>query len=140
MSMTRFYAIGFCILMVFDTFSQVCFKFTALHAAPFAADAAWLLRVLHQPWMYGAVIGYLGAFVTWMTLLRRLSVGPAFAASHLELVGVMAISWPLFGEAISLQQSIGAAFIIAGVVCLALSESETASATTTEREHEQALD
>jgi len=124
MSRKLFLAIGFLALLAFDTFSQVCFKMAALHAAPFAIDPAWLLRALESPWLYGAIIGYLGAFVSWMTLLRHAPVGPAFAASHLEVVGVMIISVPLFGEALSLTQMLGAALILAGVGALALGEKE----------------
>lgn len=123
MSLKRFYLVGFLVLIAFDTVSQVCFKMTAIRAAPFALDGAWFLRVLAEPWVYGSIVGYLGAFFTWMTLLRHAPIGPAFAASHLELVGVMIISVPVFGEAISPLQFAGAALIIAGVGCLALGET-----------------
>lgn len=116
----RFYAIGFLALVAFDTLAQVCFKLAALHGAPMDMDVAWALRILTTPWLYGAVLGYLGAFVTWMTLLEHAPIGPAFAASHLEVVGVMILSVPLFGEHLTAWQFVGAAFIIAGVVCLAL--------------------
>ena len=75
--------------------------------------------------MYGAIIGYLGAFIIWMTLLRHAPVGPAFAASHLEVVGVMVISAPLFGEALSISQILGAMVVVAGVVCLAQDETQS---------------
>lgn len=123
MSLKKFYLVGFIVLIAFDTFSQICFKMTALHADPFGISLEWLWRVLGTPWVYGAVIGYLGAFVTWMTLLRHAPIGPAFAASHLEVVGVMVVSVPLFGEALSAAQLAGAALIVAGVICLAVGES-----------------
>lgn len=117
--MRRFYIVGFLALMGFDTLSQVCFKFAALHAAPLAADPAWLLRVLGAPWVYGAILGYLGAFATWMTLLKHAPVGPAFAASHLEVISVMALSVPLFGDRLGAAQLLGAMAIVAGIFCLA---------------------
>lgn len=123
MSRLTFLLIGFAALMAFDTFSQVCFKLTALQAAPFEIDADWLWRVVTGGWVYGAVMGYVGAFVTWMTLLRAAPVGPAFAASHLEIVGVMAISAPLFGEVVTTRQLIGAGLVIAGVIALAFGET-----------------
>ena len=76
MSRGKFYLIGFVALIVFDTFSQICFKMAALQAEPFLIEVAWLVRVLETPWVYGAIIGYLGAFMTWMTLLRHAPVGP----------------------------------------------------------------
>lgn len=126
MSLKRFYLFGFVALIGFDTLSQVCFKLAALHAEPFAIDVAWLLRIVTQPWVYGAVVGYVGAFITWMTLLEHAPIGPAFAASHLEVIGVMIISVPVFGEYLSAQQILGAVVIVAGVVCLALGETSDA--------------
>ncbi|HVI51672.1 MAG TPA: EamA family transporter [Candidatus Sulfotelmatobacter sp.] len=123
MSRNVFLIVGFIVLLAFDTFSQICFKIAALHAAPFEIDPEWLWRVLGTPWVYGAIVGYLGAFFTWMTLLRHAPVGPAFAASHLEIVGVMIISVPLFGEALSIMEMLGAVLILAGVVALAMGEA-----------------
>jgi drug/metabolite transporter (DMT)-like permease len=122
MSQRTFFIRGFLALLIFDTFAQVCFKLTAIHAAPLTFDFPWLLRALATPWVYFAILGYLCAFVTWMSLLRHIPIGPAFAASHLELIGVMAVSVPLFGETLSMIQYAGAALIVAGVLCLAYSE------------------
>lgn len=123
MSLRNFYIFGFIVLIGFDTASQICFKMAAMHAVPFQIEVDWLMRVLGTSWVYGAILGYVGAFVTWMTLLKHAPVGPAFAASHLEVVGVMLLSVPLFGEALSLMQIIGAILIIAGVICLAVGET-----------------
>ncbi len=120
----RFYLIGFAVLMTFDTLSQISFKYAGDSALPVAASLSWLLRVFTQPWVYGAIIGYLGAFFTWMTLLKRAPIGPAFAASHLEVVSVMLLSVPLFHEHITLTRAIGAIVIMAGIICLALSEPD----------------
>jgi drug/metabolite transporter (DMT)-like permease len=125
MSRGKFYLIGFVALIVFDTFSQICFKMAALQAEPFLVEVAWLIRVLETPWVYGAIFGYLGAFMTWMTLLRHAPVGPAFAASHLEVVGVIVISVPLFGEVLNSFQMFGAILIVAGVACLAQGETQS---------------
>ncbi|MBX6316852.1 EamA family transporter [Pigmentiphaga sp.] len=127
--MHRFYLIGFGLLMAFDTLAQISFKYAANQAMPLAADLDWLLRVFGQPWIYGAFIGYIGAFFTWMSLLKRAPIGPAFAASHLEVVTVMLASVWLFDERISASQAFGALLIIGGIVCLALGEAqETRSA------------
>ena len=125
MSRKMFYVFGFFALIVFDTFSQICFKMAAIEAEPFLVEVEWLIRVLQTFWVYGAIIGYLGAFIIWMTLLRHAPVGPAFAASHLEVVGVMVISAPLFGEALSISQILGAMLVVAGVVCLAQDETQS---------------
>lgn len=123
--MKRFYLIGFAILLSFDTLAQLSFKYAGDQALPVQANLAWLERIFTQPWVYGAVIGYIGAFFTWMTLLRRAPIGPAFAASHLEVVSVLLLSVPIFDESIGWSQALGAIAIVAGIVCLALSEPDS---------------
>jgi drug/metabolite transporter (DMT)-like permease len=121
--MKRFYLIGFLVLLCFDTCAQVCFKLTANNAMPPEADVAWLLRIASSPWVYAAITCYLGAFFTWMTLLEHAPIGPAFAASHLEVISVIALSVFLFDERIAAPQWIGGGLIVAGIVCLAFSET-----------------
>lgn len=125
--MRRFYLIGFGLLMAFDTLAQLCFKWAGLHSGDLTFDMSWLLRVFAAPWIYGAVLGYIGAFFCWMTLLTRAPVGPAFAASHLEVVSVLVLSAILFDERLSALQWLGSAAIVAGIVCLAFGEDEVAT-------------
>lgn len=121
--MRRFYLLGFLALMAFDTLAQLSFKQAGAQALPLEFSAAWLARVFGQPWIYGALVGYVGAFFCWMTLLRHAPIGPAFAASHLEIISVMVLSVWIFGESVGWPQIVGAAFIVAGIVCLAISET-----------------
>ncbi|MFZ4834036.1 DMT family transporter [Rouxiella sp. Mn2063] len=121
--MKRFYFFGFLILMLFDTLAQVSFKFASLHATPLTPSAAWLWNILKSPWIYGAFIGYIGAFFTWMTLLKTAPVGPAFAASHLEIISVTLISIWLFDDNLSLAKAAGGLLILAGILCLAKAET-----------------
>ena len=76
------------------------------------------------------MVCYVGAFVTWMTLLEHAPIGPAFAASHLEVISVMVLSVVLFNEHIGTPQWIGSALIIAGIVCLAISETHAENTAT----------
>jgi drug/metabolite transporter (DMT)-like permease len=121
--LARFYVVGFGVLMAFDTLAQISFKLAGEHALPLELSVPWLLRVVGQPWVYGALLGYAGAFFTWMTLLKHAPIGPAFAASHLEIVAVLGLSAWLFGERVGALQLLGAALIFAGIVCLAFSEA-----------------
>ncbi len=123
--MRRFYVVGFLLLMGFDTLAQLGLKFTALHALPLIANLDWLLRILWQPWIYLALVGYLGAFFMWLTLLKKAPIGPAFAASHLDVISVMLCSHWLFHEQLSLVQLLGAGLILCGILCLAVSEGKT---------------
>lgn len=126
--MRRFIIIGFFILMSFDTLAQLSFKLASTHAMPLDFDLDWLLRLFTKPWVYGAVLGYIGAFVTWMTILKHAPVGPSFAASHLELISVTLFSVWLLGEEMNAYKIVGGALIILGVLCLAKSEGGEAHA------------
>ena len=91
---------------------------------PPGANVEWVLRVMSMPWLYAAIGCYVGAFLTWMTLLEHAPIGPAFAASHLDVISVMAVSVSIFGEHIDKPKIIGSALILAGIVCLAISEAD----------------
>ena len=123
MTRTRFYLVGFTVLAVFDTLTQVSFKLAALRTGEFAFTLGWLRTAALAPWIYLAIAGYLGAFVTWMTLLEHAPVGPAFAASHIDVVTVLVISVPLFGEHLAPARMAGAACIVAGILLLSRSEA-----------------
>ena len=125
--MRRLDALGLLVLMIFDTLAQVSFKFAAQDALPAVASLAWLLRLLSHPWTYGAVAGYLGAFFTWLTLLKRAPIGPAFAATHLQVVSVLLVSAWLFNEPLTLAKVLGTLLILAGIFCLGVAESRIAA-------------
>lgn len=120
--MRKFYLIGFFFLLLFDTLGQCSFKLTAQHAEPLAISFDWIIRVFTNPWVYMAVFGYIGAFFTWMLLLKKAPIGPAFAASHFEVVTVMIASAWLFNEQITLLRLIGALLIVIGIIFLAAAE------------------
>ncbi|MGV8944107.1 DMT family transporter [Thermomonas sp.] len=118
------YLAGFALLMAFDTLAQVSFKLAGMQAFPPQANVDWVIRLVLAPWIYGAVVGYVGAFFTWMRLLERAPIGPAFAASHLEVVSVMLLSALLFNEQIGVVKAAGALLIVGGIVCIGLGERD----------------
>lgn len=118
MKTARFYVAGFAALLACDTWTQVAFKLAAERTGEFRWSAAWLHAAALSPWIYGAIAGYVGSFVTWMTLLQHAPVGPAFAASHLEVVTVLLVSARLFHEHLTASQIAGALCIVTGIVML----------------------
>ncbi len=122
----RYYLIGFMLLLACDTLVQISFKLAGNHAFPPEASVAWVLRVFGHSWVYIAVAGYIGNFFIWMSLLKHAPIGPAFAATHLEVVAVMLMSVWLFGEPLTLSRVLGAGIIMAGIVCLAFFRSARA--------------
>jgi len=123
MTTRRFYVLGFAALAVFDTLTQVSFKLATVHAGEFSLQLSWFSHVLLSLPIYFAMVGYLGSFVTWMTLLKHAPVGPSFAASHLEIITVLLISFVFFGEHLNATQLLGAACIVLGVICLSMSKT-----------------
>ena len=125
MSMRRFYAAGFILLLFFDTTGQMGFKLAAAGAGAARLDWQWLFAIFAGPWVYLAVAAYVGAFFVWMTLLQHAPIGPAFAASHAEIVSVLLLSVLLLGETLSVAQIAGSGFVLAGIAVLASGESES---------------
>lgn len=115
----RFYIIGFLVLMFFDTITQISMKYTGSMALPMELNLAWVARVLKTGYLYLALGGYLGSFITWMTLLKHAPVGPSFAASHLEIISVTLLSIWLFNEPLTPLKVSGGLCILLGVMCLA---------------------
>lgn len=95
----RFYITGFLTLLFFDTLTQICMKYAGNVALPMELNLAWAARALKTGYIYLAVGGYLGSFITWITLLKYAPVGPSFAASHLEIVSIDGSDLLLFGQA-----------------------------------------
>jgi drug/metabolite transporter (DMT)-like permease len=112
----------FGLLLAVDTFNQVAFKMAGERTAPVTFDADWLGRIVNEPWIAAILGGYLAAFLIYMTVLRDVEIGPAFAASHMEIVTVTIVSMLFFGERFTLLQAAGCAAIVAGVAILAVTE------------------
>jgi drug/metabolite transporter (DMT)-like permease len=121
--MRRFYIAGFLLLLVFDTAGQMGFKLAAASAGFLRLDWQWLAMIFTSTWIYVAVGAYVGAFFVWMTILEHAPIGPAFAASHLEIVSVLVLSVVLLGESLSLSQIVGGCLVFAGIAVLAAGET-----------------
>jgi hypothetical protein len=94
----RFVLIGFLLLVGFDTAAQLALKSASTGALPLQIGAAWVSRLLHERALYVAVLGFVSAFLVWMALLRHAPIGPAFAASNLDIVTVLLASHWIFDE------------------------------------------
>lgn len=114
--------LGFLLLIAVDTFVQIGFKFAGENALPVTLDLPWLQRVVGEPWLLGVVAGYGAAFVIYMTLIKHAPIGPAFAASHMEIVTVTLFSVIFLGDRLSTWQALGCCAIVSGVIMLAVTE------------------
>lgn len=116
---------GFLLLMTIDTFVQIGFKLAGNNTLPVTLDLPWLQRVVNEPWLIGVLLGYGAGFLVYMTLIKHAPIGPAFAASHMEIVTVTLFSVFVFGDTVSVWQALGCCAIVAGVVVLAATEEHT---------------
>jgi len=71
------------------------------------------------------LLGYGAAFLVYMTLIKHAPIGPAFAASHMEIVTVTLFSVLAFGDTLTLWQAVGCCAIVTGVVVLAATEGRS---------------
>lgn len=117
-----YFLIGFIALLAFDTLGQVGFKLTGNNVMPIEPNIDFLHRLIMEPWALAIVVAYGGAFLTYMTLIKEAPVGLLFAASHLEIVTVTAISMVVFGDRLNSVQMVGCVAILAGVLLLAATE------------------
>jgi drug/metabolite transporter (DMT)-like permease len=124
MKKTQFYILGFSVLMLCGTLTQISFKLASNYGGDFVMQLEWFLSIFSHPWIYGAVLGYFGSFIAWMTLLKHAPVGPAYAASHLEVVLVLIVSAVYFGDRLAPMQIVGAILIVLGIISLSFSEAE----------------
>jgi multidrug transporter EmrE-like cation transporter len=113
---------GFLLLLAFDTMAQVATKLAGERVGV-AEILTWLERVVREPLVYLVLVCNLGALITYVSLLKRAPVGPAYAAAHGHLVTVVLISVLFFGEWLSLSQAVGAVAILAGIAVLATTET-----------------
>lgn len=125
--MKRSVILGFLALLTLDTLAQTGFKLSAERAGKAQFDWQWVLATISQPWVIAVLVGYLGAFGVYMTLIKSAPIGPAFAASHLEIVLVILVSILFLGETLSLIQALGCFVIVVGVLVLAATETEETS-------------
>jgi hypothetical protein len=124
MKKTQFYILGFSVLMLCGTLTQISFKLASNYGGDFVMQLEWFLSIFSHPWINGSVLGYIGSFIDWMTLLKHAPVGPAYAASHLEVVLVLIVSAVYFGDRLAPMQIVGATLIVLGIISLSFSEAE----------------
>ncbi len=122
--MRRPILLGFLLLLTFDTASQVFMKLAA-EGITRMDDGTWLSKVAQEPLILLVLLCYLGAFLTYISLLKYAPVGPAYAAAHGHIVTVLLLSILFFNERLSLVQGVGVLAIVTGIAILAVTETQT---------------
>jgi drug/metabolite transporter (DMT)-like permease len=117
--------IAWCLLLGFETLCQIALKFAGRETGAFDFSRAAFHHAITTPWLWVAIGCYVGAFLAWMTILRKSTLSAAFTTSAIVFVSVMASSYLVFGERIGALQLCGALVIVAGILVIGADESET---------------
>jgi drug/metabolite transporter (DMT)-like permease len=116
------FLLGFAALIGFTVLGQVGSKLAADQLGMISLDVAWLQRVLREPALLLVILGNVGAFFTYLGLLKGAPIGPVFAATHLSIVAVLIVSVAVLHETLSPLQGLGCLLILLGVVLLGVTE------------------
>jgi drug/metabolite transporter (DMT)-like permease len=106
------------VLLACDTGSQLFFKLGADGLADLPMGAEWAVRAVTSPWVLAAVGCYLGAFLSWLLILRQSDLSRAFPLSAVAYVTVLLASAVFLGERVDLTRWVGGAVIMLGVMVL----------------------
>jgi len=106
------------LLLTCETICQISLKMAGLATGPFDFSPAAFLRALATPWLWVAIACYVGAFLSWLTILRRSTLSAAFATSAIVFVAVMCASWLVFREHVGALQVVGSLIILVGILMI----------------------
>ena len=109
---------AWCLLLGFETLCQISLKLAGRATGAFDFSIGAFRHALSTPWLWVAIGCYVGAFLAWMTILRKSTLSAAFTISAIVLVAVMLASYLVFGEHLSWQQLLGATIIVAGILAI----------------------
>jgi len=114
--------VNFAALLGFTALGQFSFKIAADRLGIVRLDAAWARAFLHEPAVALILFANLGAFVSYVRLINKAAIGPAFAAAHLSIILVVIVSVAYFNETLNWVQASGCLAIFTGVAILGYTE------------------
>jgi drug/metabolite transporter (DMT)-like permease len=120
--------IAWLLLLAFETGSQISLKKAGLDVGAFDFSRMAFARAIAEPWLWSAIGCYLGAFLSWITILRKSTLSAAFATSAIVFVAVMTASWLVFGEHVGVLQIIGSLIILVGILMFGADDAAQAPA------------
>ena len=106
------------VLLLFETGAQVLQKAGSGPLDSIAFGPAWVLSALTSQYILGAIGCYIGAFATWMLILRRTTLSFAFPLTARVFVTVLLASSAVLGESVDVRRWVGVVVIVCGVILL----------------------
>ena len=122
--------INFAALIGFTALGQFSFKIAANRLGVVSLDAAWVRAFLHEPSVALILFANLGALISYLRLINKAAIGPAFAAAHLSVVIIVIVSVAYFHETLNWVQASGCVAIFIGVGILGYTEFSVSSGRT----------
>lgn len=119
--------IAWLLLLCFETLCQISLKQAGRITGVFDFSLSAFLRAFATPWLWVAIGCYIGAFLAWMTILRKSTLSAAFTTSAIVFVAVMFSSWLVFGEHIGWLRLLGSAVIVIGILMIGADEADEAA-------------
>lgn len=100
--------------------SDLCLKRGASAVAHLAPEWAWTgITALASPLVWLGIVLIILSFITWLYVLRHMSLSVVFPASQVVHVMVPLGSWLVLGEKISAVRWIGIALVVLGLFFVA---------------------
>jgi multidrug transporter EmrE-like cation transporter len=123
--MTKLTAYGFVLATIlFTVMGQLLIKWQAMQAgnlpASWGARASFMMHLLLNPWIILGLVSAVIAACAWMLAMTRLPISIAYPMMSLTYPLVIAASWLMLGETLSLWRVLGVAFILAGIALLGI--------------------
>ena len=118
------------VLLALGALCQIALKYAGLDTGPFDFTPRAFGAAAASPWLWTAVLCYLGEFVAWMVILRHSSLSSAFPTGAIVLIVLMIASKVLFDEPVGWPKALGSAMIVAGVLLLGPDHPATTPAAT----------
>jgi len=119
--------IAWSLLLCFETLCQISLKQAGRVTGPFDFSPSAFASAISTPWIWVAIGCYIGAFLAWMTILRKSTLSAAFTTSAIVFIAVMFSSWLVFGEYIGWLRLLGSVVIVVGILMIGADETASAS-------------
>ena len=85
---------------------------------PIVGKILFLLKSIFDPYIFSSFFSAFLASITWMLALKEFELSKAYPYMSLSFVMVLALSFFLLKETITIEKTVGCILIIAGIVII----------------------
>ena len=115
-----------------ETFSQFCFKKSALTVSGFRIKAAndvfhFILSIIPSPFLWAGLFSVLLIFTIWVTILSKIDLSVAVPVCSFSYITIPLVSSVFLHEKISALRWSGILIILLGVILVSISTKQKES-------------